>query len=30
MEMLKEYVMKQKVLTFLKENGNITTTPAED
>jgi trigger factor len=30
MEMLKEYVMKQKVLAFLKENGNITTTTAED
>jgi trigger factor len=30
MEMLKEYVMKEKVLDFLKENANITTITSED
>lgn len=28
MEVLREYLMRQKVLAFLKENGNITTTEA--
>jgi trigger factor len=29
-ELLREYVMKEKVVAFLKENGNITTTTADD